>query len=65
MTSISADFDPQLWQNDYRERLTKLIEAKAKGQKLTRHVPKKAKPQADLAASLRASIAAAKEKKVA
>jgi DNA end-binding protein Ku len=63
--SIAGDFDPQLWQNDYRQRLDKLIAAKARGEKLERHVPKKRKPQASLADSLRASIAATKEKKVA
>jgi len=63
--SIAADFDPQQWQNDYRQRLDKLIAAKARGEKLERHVPKKRKPQASLAESLRASIAAAKEKRVA
>jgi DNA end-binding protein Ku len=29
--SIEADFDPQTWQNEYRERLCKLIAAKARG----------------------------------
>jgi DNA end-binding protein Ku len=65
VASIEADFDPQLWQNEYRERLCKLIEAKARGEKLTPHKPKKRAPQTNLADSLRASIAAAKEKKVA
>jgi DNA end-binding protein Ku len=43
----------------------KLIEAKARGEKITPQKPKKKAPQASLADSLRASIAAAKEKKVA
>jgi DNA end-binding protein Ku len=63
--SIAADFDPELWQNEYRLRLCKLIEAKARGEKLERRPPKKKAPQASLAESLRASIAAAREKKVA
>lgn len=63
--SISADFDPQLWHNEYHDRLCKLIAAKAKGEKLEPVRKKKAAPQRDLAATLRASIAAAKEKKVA
>ena len=63
--SIAADFDPQLWQNDYRQRLDELIAAKSRGEKIAKHVPKKRAPQASLADSLRASIAAAKEKKVA
>jgi DNA end-binding protein Ku len=65
VSSIEADFDPQLWQNEYRQRLCKLIEAKASGKKIERVRVKKKAPQASLADSLRASIAAAKEKKVA
>lgn len=63
--SISADFDPELWRNEYRKRLCELIEAKASGKKIERVRPKKKAAQASLAASLRASIAAAKEKRVA
>src|SRR5262245_59884779 len=29
--SISGDFEPQLWKDEYRERLSDLIEAKARG----------------------------------
>jgi DNA end-binding protein Ku len=65
VSSIEADFDPQLWQNKYRERLLKLIEAKARGEKLTPVRTKKKVTQASLADSLKASIAAAREKKVA
>jgi DNA end-binding protein Ku len=63
--SISADFDPQLWHNEYHDRLCKMIAAKARGEKLAPMRKKKAVPQRDLAETLRASIAAAKEKKVA
>jgi DNA end-binding protein Ku len=63
--SISADFDPQLWHNEYHDRLCKLIAAKAHGEKIEPLRKKKAVPQRDLAATLRASIAAAKEKRVA
>lgn len=65
VASIAANFDPQLWQNEYRQRLMKLIEAKARGEKLRAAPVKKKAPQASLAASLKASIAAAREKKVA
>ena len=65
VASISADFDPELWQNEYRQRLLKLIEAKARGEKLEKPRAKKKAPQTSLADSLRASIAAAREKKVA
>lgn len=65
VSSIESDFDPAAWQNEYRERLCKLIEAKARGEKV-KPVRAKRKPrQADLAASLKASIAALKDKKVA
>ena len=65
VSSIEADFEPELWQNEYRQRLCKMIEAKARGEKLEPVKPKKRAAQASLAESLRASIAAAKEKKVA
>jgi len=65
VSSIEADFDPQSWQNEYRQRLLKLIEAKAHGEKLVSVKPKKKAPQASLADSLKASIAAARERKVA
>lgn len=63
--SIEADFDPQQWQNEYRERLCKLIEAKARGEKVKPVRAKKKRAAGSLADSLRASIAASKEKKVA
>jgi DNA end-binding protein Ku len=63
--SISADFDPSLWHNEYRERLCELIAAKARGKKIAPVRAKKKPRQTNLADSLRASIAAAKEKKVA
>ena len=65
VSSIEADFDPSLWKNEYRERLCRLIAAKAKGEKLPAPKPKKKAPSADLADSLRASLAAMKERKVA
>jgi DNA end-binding protein Ku len=65
VTSIEADFDPAQWQNEYRERLCKLIEAKARGEKLPQVRKKKVMAPANLAEALKASIASAKEKKVA
>jgi DNA end-binding protein Ku len=65
VSSIEADFDPQLWQNEYRQRLLKLIEAKARGEKLPPVRLKKKAREASLAESLKASIAAARERKVA
>ncbi|MFL6550946.1 MAG: Ku protein [Povalibacter sp.] len=63
VSSITADFDPAAWQNEYRQRLCKLIEAKARGEKLEPVPVKKKASQASLAESLRASIAAAKKEK--
>jgi DNA end-binding protein Ku len=65
VSSIETDFDPSQYENEYRKRLCKLIEAKARGEKIEPVKPKKKAPSADLAESLRASIAAMKEKKVA
>jgi DNA end-binding protein Ku len=65
VSSIEADFDPSLWQNEYRQRLCKLIEAKARGEKIKAIQPKKKPAPASLEESLRASLAAVKEKKVA
>jgi DNA end-binding protein Ku len=65
VSSIESDFDPAAWTNEYRQRLQKLIDAKARGEKIERVRPRKKAPSASLAESLRASIAAVKEKKVA
>jgi DNA end-binding protein Ku len=65
VSSIEADFNPEQWQNEYRERLCKLIAAKARGEKVEPVRVKKKVAQASLADSLKASIAAAKERKVA
>ena len=63
--SIEADIDPRQWQNEYRERLCKLIAAKARGEKVTPVRAKKKRAEGSLADSLKASLAAAREKKVA
>jgi DNA end-binding protein Ku len=65
VSTIEADFDPTLWKNEYRQRLCELIAAKARGETIERVRPKKKRAPASLAESLRASIAAMKEKKVA
>jgi DNA end-binding protein Ku len=65
VSSIEQDFDPSAWQNEYRQRLRKMIEAKARGEKVEPVRRKKKASSASLAESLRASIAAVKEKKVA
>jgi DNA end-binding protein Ku len=65
VSSIESDFDPSSWTNEYRQRLHEMIEAKARGEKIEAVRPRKKAPSASLADSLRASIAAVKEKKVA
>ena len=65
VASITGPFAPEEWHNEYRERLHKLIEAKAKGTKLKLVAAKPKAATGDLAESLRASLAAAKGKKVA
>jgi DNA end-binding protein Ku len=64
--SITGAFEPDQWHNDYRERLARLVEAKAKakGTKLRLVKPQEKAPTSDLAGSLRASLAAAKGKNV-
>jgi DNA end-binding protein Ku len=63
--SITGAFEPEHWQNEYRARLAKLIEAKAKGTKLRLVKPEPKQATSDLAETLRASLASAKGKKVA
>ncbi len=65
VSSITADFKPELWQDEYRKRVCALIEAKARGERLQPHRPKPKAAPTGLAESLKASIAAARERKVA
>lgn len=65
VSSISGDFDPGAWRDEYRERVCRLIEAKARGEKLRPVKPKKPPPERSLAESLKASIAAARQKRAA
>ena len=63
--SITGEFEPEAWHDEYRERLAKLIEAKAKGTKLRLVAPKPKEATTDLAETLRASLAAGRGRKVA
>jgi DNA end-binding protein Ku len=65
VSSIAEDFDPTAWHNEYRQRVCALIDAKARGKKLEPAKPKRRAARGDLAANLKASIAAAREKRVA
>jgi len=63
--SISGDFEPQLWKDEYRERLNELLKAKAKGKTIKLVIPKPKRATSDLAQALRQSLKGVKEKKVA
>jgi DNA end-binding protein Ku len=65
VASITGDFEPQRWQDEYRKRVSALIEAKARGEKLEPLQPRAQPEPTSLAASLKASIAAARERRVA
>ncbi len=62
--TLSNDFDPSKYQDEYRERVLELIEQKAKGQEVVIAAPEE-KPArvVDLMAALEASIAAARGEK--
>lgn len=63
--SIAAEFEPKLWTDEYRARVCRLIEAKARGEKISVKAPKPKAESVDLAAQLRRSLSGAKERKVA
>jgi DNA end-binding protein Ku len=65
--SLSTEFDPSGYRDEYREQLLELIERKAEGKEIV--TPESEAPQAtkapDLMAALEESIAAVKDKKTA
>jgi DNA end-binding protein Ku len=62
---ISGGFDPGLWQDEYHERVRKLIEAKAHGRKIKLASPPRKRASGDLAEQLRRSVSTVKERRVA
>ncbi len=59
--SLSAPFEPEKYQDDYRERVLELIEQKASGQEIVvQPAADKPAPVVDLMAALEASLAAAR-----
>jgi DNA end-binding protein Ku len=60
--SLTSDFDPEKYRDEYRERVLNLIERKAEGEEIAVSAPpaEEAKPVPDLMAALEASIKAAK-----
>jgi DNA end-binding protein Ku len=62
--TIAGGFEPQLWQNEYRQRIAALIEAKLQGKPLPRARPR-VQAEGGLAEQLQRSLGAARERKVA
>jgi DNA end-binding protein Ku len=59
--SLAADFEPEQYRDEYRERVLDMIERKAQGETITIEAPaEKPKEVPDLMAALEASIASAK-----
>jgi DNA end-binding protein Ku len=65
VSAISDKFDPGLWQDEYHERVCRLIEAKAKGETIKLERPKPKQATGQLADVLRKSLSGVKERKVA
>jgi DNA end-binding protein Ku len=60
--SLSTDFDPTKYRDEYRDRVLELIERKAEGEEITiEAVPEEPAKVPDLMAALEASLAAAKK----
>jgi DNA end-binding protein Ku len=58
--SLTADFEPEKYHDEYRERVLELIEAKAQGQEISIQPEEEPAPVPDLMAALEQSLAAAK-----
>ena len=55
--SISGEFDPEKFRNEYRDDLRRMLEAKVAGQEITRPEPAPETPVIDLMEALKASLA--------
>ena len=65
VSTLEDDFDPTLWQDEYRERVAALIEAKARGEEYEPPVEERPAAKGGLAESLKQSLSTARERKVA
>ncbi len=59
--SLTADFEPEKYHDEYRERVLELIEAKAAGETITVQPPEEPAKVPDLMAALEQSLAAAQK----
>lgn len=60
INSLTADFEPEKYHDEYRERVLELIEAKASGEEIAIQPPEEPAKVPDLMAALEQSLAAAK-----
>jgi DNA end-binding protein Ku len=65
VAALDAAFDPDALRDEYRERVEKLLAAKAKGRSYRVDEPKAPRRTSDLAAALERSLAAAKDRRAA
>ena len=65
VSAIADDFEPESRKDEYRERVLKLIEAKARGATIAVRQRKAPKASGGLAEQLRQSVSAVKERRVA
>jgi DNA end-binding protein Ku len=61
IASLTADFDPEKYHDEYREAVLELIEKKAEGQEIVFQPAEEPEKVPDLMAALEASLAAAKK----
>lgn len=62
---VSADFEPALWQDDYRKRVQELVAAKQRGSPSKRPISRSKRSAVGLADQLSRSLASLAERKVA
>ena len=61
--SLVGDFEPTEFENEYREQLRQMLEAKLQGKEIAKPEPVAPAPVVDLMDALRASIAQAQKDK--
>ncbi len=63
VAALADDFDPTAFRDEYRDRVMELVQAKAEGKTVEFRQPSRRRAAGDLAATLEASIAAAKKER--
>jgi DNA end-binding protein Ku len=65
LAALDAPFDPKALKDEHRDRVLELVQAKAEGRHVRKVQAPAPKPTSDLAEALRASLRAAKDRRVA